>query len=131
MNYIDMTCMDFTEMLSSSKPVPGGGGACALCGAIGTALGHMVGSLTVGKKKYAAVEGEMEALMGKATDLQARLLTLMDRDAAAFEPLSVAYRMPKETESEKVEKDKVMEKCLKDACRGTHTALCGAHSGRW
>ena len=53
------TCREFVEVLASNAPVPGGGGAAALVGAIGTALGNMVGSLTVGKKKYADVEAEM------------------------------------------------------------------------
>ena len=53
------TCTEFVEVLSSKAPVPGGGGASALVGAVGTALGNMVGSLTVGKKKYADVEDEM------------------------------------------------------------------------
>jgi formiminotetrahydrofolate cyclodeaminase len=52
----DNNCRDFVEVLSSKAPVPGGGGASALVGAVGTALGNMVGSLTVGKKKYADVE---------------------------------------------------------------------------
>ena len=60
---MDMTlasCREFVTVLASDAPAPGGGGAAALVGAIGTALGNMVGSLTVGKKKYAAVEAEIE-----------------------------------------------------------------------
>ena len=56
------SCREFVEVLASNAPVPGGGGAAALVGAIGTALGNMVGSLTVGKKKYADVEAEIIAL---------------------------------------------------------------------
>ena len=62
---MDMTmenCRKFVEVLASDAPAPGGGGAAALVGAIGTALGNMVGSLTVGKKKYAEVEAEIIAL---------------------------------------------------------------------
>lgn len=94
----------------------GGGGASALVGAIGTALGNMVGSLTVGKKKYADVEAEMYELKAKADALQKDLLRLIERDAEVFEPLSKAYGMPRETEEEKAEKARVMEIVLKDAC---------------
>ena len=55
MDFAQGSCIDFVKVLASSEPVPGGGGASALVGAIGTALGNMVGSLTVGKKKYADV----------------------------------------------------------------------------
>ena len=103
-------------MLGSKAPVPGGGGASALVGAVGTALGNMVGALTVGKKKYADVEEEMKELMAKATTLQDELLHLIERDAEVFEPLSKAYGMPRETEEEKAEKARVMEIVLKDAC---------------
>ena len=109
-------CDEFVEVLASKAPVPGGGGASALVAAVGTALGNMVGSLTVGKKKYADVEEEMYALKEKATSLQADFLRLIDRDAEVFEPLSKAYGMPRETEEEKAEKARVMAIVLKDAC---------------
>ena len=76
----------------------------------------MVGSLTVGKKKYADVEEEMWELKKKADKLQKELLHLIERDAEVFEPLSKAYGMPRETEEEKAEKARVMEIVLKDAC---------------
>lgn len=110
-----MTLNDFVAQLSTKAPVPGGGGASALVGAVGSALGCMVGSLTVGKKKYAAVEGEIKELMDRSLELQERLLTLIDRDAEAFEPLSKAYSMPKDTEEEKARKAEVMAVVLKEA----------------
>ena len=116
MGFSTVACNEFVEVLASKAPVPGGGGASALVGAVGTALGHMVGSLTVGKKKYADVEEEMWELKGKADALQKELLALIERDAEVFEPLSKAYGMPRETEEEKAEKARVMEIVLKDAC---------------
>ena len=116
MGFSTVPCNEFVEVLASKAPVPGGGGASALVGAIGTALGNMVGSLTVGKKKYADVEEEMYELKGKADALQKELLHLIERDAEVFEPLSKAYGMPRETEEEKAEKARVMEIVLKDAC---------------
>ncbi len=116
MGFTQNTCEEFVEVLASKAPVPGGGGASALVGAVGMALGNMVGSLTVGKKKYADVEADIIALKEKATALQADFLRLVDRDAEVFEPLSKAYGMPKETEEEKAEKARVMAIVLKDAC---------------
>ena len=116
MGFSTVACNEFVEVLASKAPVPGGGGARALVGAVGTALGNMVGSLTVGKKKYADVEEEMWELKGKADALQKELLALIERDAEVFEPLSKAYGMPRETEEEKAEKARVMEIVLKDAC---------------
>ena len=116
MGFTKNTCEEFVDVLTSKAPVPGGGGASALVGAIGMALGNMVGSLTVGKKKYADVEADIIALKEKATALQADFLRLVDADAEAFEPLSKAYGMPKETEEQKAEKARVMAIVLKDAC---------------
>jgi formiminotetrahydrofolate cyclodeaminase len=110
------TCGDFISVLASKAPVPGGGGASALVGAVGTALGNMVGSLTVGKKKYADVEADIIRLQKDSTRLQNELLALIDKDAEDFEPLSKAYGLPANTDAEKAQKTKVMEKCLKDAC---------------
>lgn len=116
MGFSTVPCNEFVEVLASKAPVPGGGGASALVGAIGTALGNMVGSLTVGKKKYADVEEEMWELKAKSDKLQAELLRLIEKDAEVFEPLSKAYGMPRATEEEKAEKARVMEIVLKDAC---------------
>ncbi len=116
MSFTKGSCEQFVQVLASKAPVPGGGGASALVGAIGTALGNMVGSLTVGKKKYADVEEEMQALRAKSDALQSELLALVEKDAEVFEPLSKAYGMPRETEEQKAEKARVMAVVLKDAC---------------
>ena len=65
MDFTQKSCREFVEVLASNAPVPGGGGAAALVGAVGTALGNMVGSLTVGKKKYAEVEEESSVMRCK------------------------------------------------------------------
>ena len=111
-----LSCHEFVEALGSKEPVPGGGGACALAGAVGTALGNMVAGLTVGKKKYADVEAEMYELKARCEVLQRELLALIERDADVFAPLAQAYRLPSETPEEKAEKKTVMEAALKEAC---------------
>ena len=96
---MDMTtksCREFVTVLASNAPAPGGGGAAALVAALGTALGNMVGSLTVGKKKYADVEAEILALKGKCDLLQNELLDQVPADAEGFVPLAKAYGIPKD-----------------------------------
>ena len=111
MDTANQTCGAFFYALASKAPVPGGGGASALAGALGAALCTMVGNFTVGKKKYAAVEEDVKALMARAEDIRGRLLAQVDADAAAFEPLSRAYAIPKDDP----DREKVMEQCLRDA----------------
>jgi len=101
----------FADALASSAPTPGGGGASAVAGALGAALGSMVCSLTVGKKKYEAVEADIREILGKTEKLRTRLLALADRDAEVFAPLAKAYGMPKDDPS----RPEVMESALKTA----------------
>lgn len=114
-DFTQLSCELFVDILSTKRPVPGGGGASALAGALGTALGNMVGDLTLGKKRYAAVEQDIKELMKKASQLQKQLMALVNADAEAFAPLAAAYSLPSETEEEKATKAQVMEKCLRDA----------------
>ncbi len=111
MEFKDMTLSSFAEALASRAAVPGGGGASALAGALGAALGAMVGNLTVGKPKYAAVEEDMQELTRRAEALSRKLLGMADEDAAAFEPLSRAYSLPKDAPG----RDDTMEACLRRA----------------
>ncbi len=95
----DMTtksCRVFVAELASDAPTPGGGGAAALVGALGTALANMVGALTVGKKKYADVEAEIRTLMARCDALQTELLDQVPADAEGFLPLARAYGIPKD-----------------------------------
>ena len=100
------------EVLASSAPAPGGGGAAALVGAIGTALGNMVGSLTVGKKKYADVEAEIIALKEKCDALQTELLDQVEADDKGFVPLAKAYGIPKDDPN----RDAILEEATITAC---------------
>lgn len=111
MAFADMTINDFVDQLGSKAPVPGGGGAAGLVGAVGAALGQMVCSLTTGKKKYAEYEEEICELIEITTNLRHELLALVDADAEAFEPLSKAYGIPKEDPT----RAEVMENALKGA----------------
>ena len=113
MDFTQNTCRDFVTVLASSAPVPGGGGAAALVGAVGTALGNMVGSLTVGKKRYADVESEIIALKAKCDALQSELLDQVAEDAKGFEPLAKAYGIPKDDP----DRERVLEEATVSACQ--------------
>lgn len=108
---VNKSVNEFCEVLASKAAVPGGGGASALAGALGAALGNMVGELTVGKKKYAEVEPIVRELMTQIQALQKALLACIEKDAAAFEPLSKAYGIPKDDPT----RAEVMESCLRTA----------------
>lgn len=111
----EMQIQEFTDVLSSKQPTPGGGGASALAGTLGTALGLMVGNLTVGKKKYADVEEDVKNMMAELEEMQVQLLKLADEDARVFTPLAAAYGLPTGTDEEKAHKAEVMKQCLLDA----------------
>ncbi len=119
---MDMTqesCRKFVEVLASDAPAPGGGGAAALVGAIGTALGNMVGSLTVGKKKYADVQDEILALKARCDELQTQLLNQVEADEVNFLPLAKAYGIPKDDPN----RDKIMEEATIIACSTPMTIM--------
>ena len=125
MSFAQQSTEEFTKVLASASPVPGGGGASAMVGAVGASLASMVGNLTSGKKKYAEYEPDIQRILKKAEELRSRLLELADEDAKCFEPLSRAYGIPKDDPSRK----DVMEKALRNACTaplGIMQAACEA-----
>lgn len=108
-----MEITSFLDKLASKEPAPGGGGAAALAGAIGIALGNMTGSLTVGKKKYAEVEGDIIELNKRAQSLRKQLYELIEADALAFMPVAKAYGIPKDDP----DRNEIMEAALNGAVR--------------
>ena len=108
--FTDKTITEFMDELASNAPVPGGGGASALMGAVGISLGDMVGELTTGKKKYADVEEDIQRLMKEAKEIKDEFLRLIDADAEAFAPLARAYGIPKDEPG----RDEIMEEALKN-----------------
>lgn len=112
MEFVEKSCKEFVDILASDAPVPGGGGASALVGAIGVALGHMVGSLTIKKQKYSDVWEEFEKLNEKCHNLEGELLNQVGEDAKGFEPLAAAYRIPKEYPA----RAQVLEEATVKAC---------------
>lgn len=116
MEMMEQSCTRFLAELAGKAPVPGGGGAAALVGAAGVALGNMVGCLTTGKKKYAAVEADIQALNARAEALRRELEALVQADAEAFAPLAAAYSLPKDTPAQAAHKAAVLDAALDTAC---------------
>ncbi|MCI8421927.1 MAG: cyclodeaminase/cyclohydrolase family protein [Lawsonibacter sp.] len=111
MDLTEQSVAAFTRQLAAKTPIPGGGGASALVGALGAALGSMVGRYTVGNPRYAAAEEEVTAILAQLEVLQEKLLSLVEADAAAFRPLSRAYAIPKDDPT----RGEVLERCLRQA----------------
>ena len=109
---MEKPCNEFLSVLASKAAVPGGGGAAALVGAAGVALGNMVGCLTEGKKKYAAVEADIQRLNARAGELRRELEGLVEADAEAFAPMANAFSIPKDDHA----RAEIMEKALDAAC---------------
>ena len=118
MNLSEMKVSDFTELLSSDAPAPGGGSSAALSGALGAALTAMVACLTQGRKKYAELAAFAAQVENNGQELKARLLDVMDRDTEAFNLVSAAFAMPRTTEGEKAERSAAIQAGLK-ACTKT------------
>lgn len=117
MKYMEKSCEEIVKIVASNAPVPGGGGISALVGALGMALGNMVGSLTVGKKKYADVQEDIIRFKAEADEVQERLLELVEKDVEVLDYLLKAYAMPKETPEQQKAKEEALELTLRDACQ--------------
>ena len=109
----DKTLSDFTKVLASDAPAPGGGSAAALAGSLGASLASMVASLTIGKKKYEEHEALNKDALKKAEDLRIRYLMLLEKDTETFGEMSAVFDMPKTTDEEKALRKEKMQTALK------------------
>ncbi len=112
----DFSVKDFLDALAGKDPVPGGGGASALTGALGASLASMTCALTFGKKKYADKEPVLREADSKLRDTASLLFEGIDRDAKAFLPLAKAFSLPSGTPEEAAHKDEVLQKEYLAAC---------------
>lgn len=111
----DLTIKGFLAETAGSAPVPGGGSISALNGAIAAALTEMVANLTIGKKKYAEVEGQMQTIATEAAMIRERLIAYIDKDSEAYDRVFAAFKLPKDTEEEKAERSRVIQEATKEA----------------
>lgn len=109
------TLAGFLDDVASSSPAPGGGSVAALAGALGAALTSMVCNLTIGKKKYAGVEEEMNRILKNSEDLRARFTVLIGKDAEAFNKVMEAYSLPKENDAQRALRDAAITAATKEA----------------
>lgn len=105
----------FASLVAEGTPSPGGGSVSAYCGALAASLGQMVCSLTVGKKKYTESEGRLLIIKPDLERLSARLQELIAEDAASFEGVLRAYRMPKENDEQNVARTEAIQRALQHA----------------
>jgi formiminotetrahydrofolate cyclodeaminase len=115
MKLTQMPVNDFLDALASKSPAPGGGGGAAMAGALGAALASMVCNLTVGKDKYAAVQDDIRGMLEKTESLRHQLTTLVEADEEAYNVLSAAYRLPKDTDEQKKARTAAIQKALINA----------------
>ena len=111
----DLTIKDFLAETAGSAPVPGGGSISASNGAIAAALTEMVAHLTVGKKKYAEVEGQMKTIAIEAALIRERLTEYIDKDSEAYDRVFSAFKLPKETPDEQVIRTNAIQSATKEA----------------
>ena len=109
------TLSGFVTAVASSSPMPGGGSVAAHVGALGAALAEMVAGLTIGRKKYVAVDSEMKELAARAVTLGARLAALVKEDSDSYALVSAAYKLPKETPVQVAARDAAIQAALMKA----------------
>jgi glutamate formiminotransferase/formiminotetrahydrofolate cyclodeaminase len=120
------TIDEFLEALGSSAPTPGGGAASALAGALAAALSEMVAQLTVGRPRFQEVDDAMRAAIAQARGLRSELLALIADDERAYAGVSAAYKMPRATDDERVEREAAIQAALLAAMRPPRRMMhCG------
>jgi glutamate formiminotransferase/formiminotetrahydrofolate cyclodeaminase len=109
------TVKDFVAEVASGEPAPGGGAATAHAASLGAALGEMIAHLTEGREKFKDVQVDVQEVLAELTPLRARLARAATEDAASFERVMDARRLPQATADEKRERANRIEEALKGA----------------
>lgn len=115
MNLQNLTLKQFLEKTANNEPVPGGGSISALHGAVAAALTEMLANITIGKKNYSAVEETMKLNATKASALRTEFLNDINRDAEAYNLVFQAFRLPKDTDEQKVLRSEKIQEATKVA----------------
>ena len=128
MNLQDLAVKEFIDKVTGNDPVPGGGSVSALNGSLAASLAAMVANLTVGRKKYAEVNDEMEQISARMTEQSAQLLADVDRDAEAYDRVFAAFKLPKETDEEKAVRTEAVQRETKYAAQVPMEVARTAHA---
>ena len=115
MDFAKQSIEEFVQDLNSTKHMPGGGSAAAICGAMAAALAGMSAHMTAGKKKFAAVEGKMQEIITATAVLQEEMLAMAQEDADMYSLVLQAYKLPKNTEAEAAQRAMAIEEASKTA----------------
>lgn len=113
--FVDLPVGAFLDDLASSDPVPGGGSAAALAGALAAGLVSMVCNLTIGKRRYREVEAALRLTLEQAEQHRSRLTALMQEDTEVYARVMAAYRLPVSTDGERVHRDLAWQTALAEA----------------
>ena len=115
MGYAAGRIQDYLADAASNKPAPGGGSISALAGALASSMSEMAANFTVGKKKYASVQKEIQGCLDTLQKCRAMLMELLDADVQAYGAVGAAYGMPKDTEEQKAARAEAIQCALSDA----------------
>ncbi len=107
----------YVDDAAARKPAPGGGSVSALAGALAAAMSEMAANFTLGKKKFASVEGTIRPMLDELTQCRDALLDLMDQDVEAYSVVSKAYALPSETPDQRAARQQSVHSALRDAMR--------------
>jgi formiminotetrahydrofolate cyclodeaminase len=113
----DLTITEFLEQTASAEPLPGGGCTAALNAALAASLTEMVTNLTIGRKEFQSVEDEMKKIRKTAADLRKKLQNDIDNDAKAYQEVLAAFKLPKNTDSEKKQRSSAIQQAFKTAAK--------------
>ncbi len=112
MSLVSETVQDYCKRLASNEPTPGGGSGAAVAGVLAAASAAMAANFTVGKKKFADVQADIERILEVLNTQQQKLLELADADAEAYSKVGAAYGMPRDTDAEKEARQQAIQEAL-------------------
>jgi len=117
MSYSAGKIQDYLNDAASSKPAPGGGSISAMAAALACSMSEMAANFTVGKKKFAGVEGQVKECLQQLEVSRRKLLALLDADVEAYGAVGGAYAMPKDTDEQKAAREKAIQDALRSAMK--------------
>ena len=115
MGYLEQPLQTYVDALASGEATPGGGSAAALVGALAAALNSMVANFTVGREKYAAVQEDVQSALVESERLRAELQGLVQADTEAYGMVAASYKLPRETEEQKLGRTMAIQAALRSA----------------
>jgi len=126
--YLEGSLSAYLDDAAAGKDAPGGGSVSAAGGALGASMASMVCNFTVGREKFAEVEGRVKEILAKAEDVRAKMSRYIDEDVEQYKKVTAAYKMPKETDEQKAARRAAIQEALKSAMSVPLQTFREAHS---